>query len=512
MGSSRSLIRGFIDDRLDSLQRDELESLLRSPDMAREFLREIHFDHAIRIAAASAERRAAWESGPTLLTTPASPAPSTGRYRSRRLLRWVMPTTVWPAHWVAALLMLLAIPATIQLYQAWPSAPIAHLAVHLGQVSINDESRVGTSDLANGAHIRVSSTGRASLRLRDGSLIELAGGSEVRVQEHSQGVTFDLDSGELRGEISRQPVGKHVCLVGRQAQATVLGTRLSFSTSATGDQLTVISGLVACRNRANGEEVQVASNQQVIIYGAQPLNVMPLRAAKATLPLLPSAGLVYWFDASEGVITDTQGRVKQWNDCRGHGGVLISPLNDERPMWHELPQPYVHFTERREHMTGTLPFPSSGSFTFACVLRAQTLGRWSQNFSWGWGCFVFHATPEGSIFTGTGSSNDDRMRFIPGTSDEDIPPNTMRVNTWHRFIVAYGNGMGSFYKDGRLIARKAMPPATPKSLFLLSQDRPSATEPFGFAGDLRTWLLYDRLLQPQELDLINQQFIGVEQP
>ena len=44
----RALVRGFIDGTLNAEEHAALEIQLRQADVARQFLREVHFDQAIR--------------------------------------------------------------------------------------------------------------------------------------------------------------------------------------------------------------------------------------------------------------------------------------------------------------------------------------------------------------------------------------------------------------------------------------------------------------------------------
>lgn len=66
----------------------------------------------------------------------------------------------------------------------------------------------------------------------------------------------------------------------------------------------------------------------------------------------------------------------------------------------------------------------------------------------GWGAFVFHTNSGGSIYVGTDLDN----RLTPG----QIPNNTYIANINQNFTFTYSGTVGSFYKNGILIASKAM--------------------------------------------------------
>jgi hypothetical protein len=66
----------------------------------------------------------------------------------------------------------------------------------------------------------------------------------------------------------------------------------------------------------------------------------------------------------------------------------------------------------------------------------------------GWGAFQFHSESQGSIYVGI----DVGTRLAPGT----IPNDTYVLNVYQNFTFTYGSGIGSFFKNGILIASKSM--------------------------------------------------------
>jgi hypothetical protein len=65
-----------------------------------------------------------------------------------------------------------------------------------------------------------------------------------------------------------------------------------------------------------------------------------------------------------------------------------------------------------------------------------------------WGAFQFHTETQGSIYVGI----DVGTRLTPGP----IPNNTYVINVYQNFTFTYGSGIGSFFKNGILIASKSM--------------------------------------------------------
>ena len=82
------------------------------------------------------------------------------------------------------------------------------------------------------------------------------------------------------------------------------------------------------------------------------------------------------------------------------------------------------------------------------------------------------------------------------------------VGRWQRFIVTYGHGVGAFYADGNLVARKAMPAPQPRSDLYLGRAEAPDNEPSSFAGDLGELLLYERMLAPHEISQLDHRLRG----
>jgi hypothetical protein len=493
---SRALIRGFIDGTLVAAEHAQLEERLREPEAARLFLRELHFDQAIRVAARSQDRRVELEAAPQ--------APVTARLRVRRTSRWRPPMGSWSVAKAAALVLALLLPVVLGLTTRVVEPPFARLAVHLGTVTVGDQVRNGASDLATSGELLVSPRGWASLRLRDGTLIELSGGTWVRLEDGDAGVRLRLGSGSVNAEVRPQGPGRSLAIESTRSRATVLGTRLAFSTGAAGDQLEVSEGVVRCTRLGDGDSIEVPAGHRVTVVEDAPLILATLRPAVVPVADPPSRGLLLWLDAGHGVESDGDGRISRWRDRSGKGHVAAADQPAHRPLLvQDDGRPALLFAPRNQRMTAQVPWPTTGAFTFALALRADQLGRWSQSVGWSWGCFAFHGDERGGVYAGVGAPGGG-IRFEPGGGAEDIPRGTIRRGQWQHFVIAYGNGIGAFYADGRLLARKAMPAPTPRpELHLGRADTPS-NEPFGFGGALSQVLLYDRILEPDEIAVLDR--------
>ncbi|MCA0234309.1 MAG: choice-of-anchor D domain-containing protein, partial [Bacteroidetes bacterium] len=122
------------------------------------------------------------------------------------------------------------------------------------------------------------------------------------------------------------------------------------------------------------------------------------------------------------------------------------------------PAAALHFDGSNDLITASGLLPSSPSqFTVEFWLKPESLSDYNQEISIGsasngqWNGFTFHSTATGSVYVGTDISS----RMTPN----EIPANTVVINTWQHFAYVYNNGTGKFYKNGVLIATKAHGPA-----------------------------------------------------
>jgi hypothetical protein len=496
---TRALVRGFIDGTLNAEEHTALETQLRDAEVARHLLRELHLDQAIRVAARSQDFRAGVEAEPAA----DHQAHGTARLRMRRTPRWRPRLARWSWVRAAAVLLVMALPAWLALTMHVTRQPAAELVVHLGTVQVGDQSRDGASGIEDGQELLVSAKGWASLRLRDGTLIQFAGGSRATFNATDAGVRIALATGGVQAEVRRQPAGRPLVIAGPRAHATVIGTRLAFATAPDGDRLEVSEGLVRLARTGDGARIDVPAGQAVAVGGPGPLALQPIRPPVEPIPEPPRSGLVLWFDPAQGVTLDGRGRVARWDDRSGSGRAVASDAPELRPAVHSDGRPALRFAARANLLTGEVPWPATGAFTVAVAIRAHEMGRWSQCFGWGWGCFSFHTQEDAGVGAPGGG-----IRFHPGPGPEDIPGGTAVTGRWQRFIVTYGHGVGAFYADGKLIARKAMPAPRSRSELHLGRGEIHPAEPYGFAGDLGELLVYERMLEPGEIAVLDRRLQG----
>jgi len=169
-----------------------------------------------------------------------------------------------------------------------PPAPPAPRAT-VAQVEPGDpallESAEGDVRLANeparaGAEIRpgtalATGEGRAVLRYADGTSLSLRPGSALRL-EAAPGKRLILEAGAVEADVARQPAGLPLVVATPNAEARVLGTRLSIQLTAEGTRLEVREGRVRLVRKPDGASVDVAAGNFALAARGVALLTRPL--------------------------------------------------------------------------------------------------------------------------------------------------------------------------------------------------------------------------------------------
>ncbi|GAB3639158.1 hypothetical protein GCM10027422_47490 [Hymenobacter arcticus] len=96
-----------------------------------------------------------------------------------------------------------------------------------------------------------------------------------------------------------------------------------------------------------------------------------------------------------------------------------------------------------ERLQVPVPF-SPTAYTLSFWLKPTRRFDWSQATGAGWGMFLFHSTHDGSIYVGT--SGYSRIEYLV--------PNTVEQGVWQHFVFSFDNGVGTLYKNGRLLRQQ----------------------------------------------------------
>lgn len=142
-----------------------------------------------------------------------------------------------------------------------PSGPRATVESVNGRlISMNGQALAPGAPLEEGAVVRTAAGSRASLRLRDGSLVEMNERSQLFVRAAWSGQRVHLERGDAIVQAAKQRRGR-LQLVTRDSTASVKGTVFAVSTGVAGSLVSVVEGSVAVEQGAGGEKMLKAGQQ-----------------------------------------------------------------------------------------------------------------------------------------------------------------------------------------------------------------------------------------------------------
>jgi len=491
--SGSELLQQWNEEALGAEEQARFDAALRDPEAARAFLRELHFDQALaRVARAAAVRQGL-----------APVVPPSERIVRRRL----RPNGVRRLGAAAAMAAVLV--AAVALGMVWqryaPKPVVANLvaaagAAHLGAAVV----AAGEScDVRDGDRLELPERGWASLCFSDGTVVNVLGRSRLVIALDHGAKHLSIEQGEVRADVRKQPLGLAMTISTPRADTTVLGTRLTVLGGAQ-EQVSVDEGRVQVQRRADHALVQVGAGELVQISEHAVLAVVHLRRPQEVDETPPMAGLQLWLDADRGISADHDGLVWQWRDQGPLGLDLSQAEADRQPRL--LPaaagtHAAVSFDAHRDWLECPMAWPEFHAYTVAILLRPTSLGAWSQTIGCGWGSFTFHGDAQGGIFAGVGALGGG-IRFTP----DQLPPGSLRLQSWRRYVITYADGSGSAYVDGRLIARMDMPRPVAWRRFHIGRPHAPADEPYSFGGDLQEVLVYDRALDGDSIERLDRRF------
>lgn len=230
-------------------------------------------------------------------------------------------------------------------------------------------------------------------------------------------------------------------------------------------------------------------------------------AAKLFLTTLSCLVLISGVRAQNPCTTSQQNLVAWWKMDDASGTIAIDasgqnhPGQFTNPSWNTFPgwnRPY-HAESRAVYLPaeGYMRVPSLAGWqptAFSVTWWVQPFATYNYNLAVramnGWGSFFFHTTDGGAVYVGT----DANTRLTPN----ELPIGTVELTKWQHFAFTYANGVGSLYKDGRLLAsRPNMAPPAPWSGFSIGGDPNAGEAPaYGAFDDVR---IYNRALAVDEI-------------
>jgi ferric-dicitrate binding protein FerR (iron transport regulator) len=491
--SPQDLVRAWCTGEIAEADHARLEAALRVPELARDFLRELHLDQAIgRVARAQVERQALAE---------AAPASERMKRRRARPMRLARVNAV--SGWAAVLCIAVALGAAWQHFS--PAPVVATLVAAAGDAHVDDAViRAGDScDVRDGDRLDLPSKGWASLCYPDGTVVNVLGEARLVIGLDHGAKHLTVEQGEVRADVRKQPVGQPLVISTPRADTTVVGTRLIVM-GGSHERVAVEEGRVRVERRRDHATVQVGAGEQVEIALTAPLAVIHPQRPQEVDETPQVAGLQLWLDADRGISCDHDGLVWQWRDQGPLGLDLSQAETDLQPRLLTAAagtHAAVSFDPHQDWLSCPGRWPEFHAYTVAMVIRPTALGAWSQTLGCSWGSFTFHGDGQGGIFAGVGAMGGG-IRFTPS----QLPPGSLRLNRWRRYAITYADGVGSAYIDGHLMGRMDMPRPQAWSRFHIGRPHAPADEPYGFGGDLQEVLVYDRALDADAIDRLDRRF------
>ncbi len=155
---------------------------------------------------------------------------------------------------------------------AKPSVPLAPAIAVISDAAPGALVHRGGDDIpaSPGMEVRdgdalASSGGVLAVRWNhEDTTIELGADSLATLREGGSGKRIELGSGAVTAEVAKQPPGKPLKVVASEAEATVIGTRFTFSREPAGARLAVEHGLVGLLRLADGATVEVPAGRSAI--------------------------------------------------------------------------------------------------------------------------------------------------------------------------------------------------------------------------------------------------------
>ena len=124
----------------------------------------------------------------------------------------------------------------------------------------------------------VGANSTATVTFRDGSRLDFGGNSVVVNQSTQEGCRVELEHGDVRGSLRKQPGGHPFVFATPEAEAIVVGTALRLVTGAHHTRLEVTEGEVRLRRLHDGAQVTVKTGYCAVVAPNAPLVATPFHA------------------------------------------------------------------------------------------------------------------------------------------------------------------------------------------------------------------------------------------
>lgn len=184
-----------------------------------------------------------------------------------------------PVSWLALAAGIVLLAAAVAVWMADREEPVLKLVEGTGGItwSRGGEFRevvLPGSDLADGTIETVGDSATARLSFRDGSVIDLAGETELSFSEDGQKRLF-LRRGSLNARVMPQPEGHPMVVRTPSAEAHVVGTAFHLAARPEDTLLNVEEGLVTLKRLVDGDSVDVPAKSTAVASLDSGLSLAP---------------------------------------------------------------------------------------------------------------------------------------------------------------------------------------------------------------------------------------------
>lgn len=324
-----ALMQGYLDGTLDADGcRQLLELVRQEPELGKQIVSELRLDGMLKevVREKSAQTLDAPAAPQTARESSAKARAVKQRKRSSsRRGRTVRLRSPAPGYWSVAGLaagLLVAVIAYFAYVQSAPqkkdvaSKPAipASVPVPVSPAAPREIARVSSAQDADGTksvvvreengkssrrplvagllllandRLETAAEGRTQLTYRDENTVLDLGADTVAVLREDDGAKhIAVDRGTVAADVARQPNGKPMIFSTPQADATVLGTRLSIASRADTTSLAVTTGKVQLRRSSDKKAVAVSTGELALANNFEPLVAVPLLPTPTGLRLI----------------------------------------------------------------------------------------------------------------------------------------------------------------------------------------------------------------------------------
>ena len=292
--SDRELREEFLrDEQLDG----SLSALGRSREDAAAFAQE--FSDRIRVEGdakrfASRIRRSV--QADVVKTAPKSERPSGISSRTRTSHRSIRlkprkRAWLWPLAAAASVALIAGAAAWRSLHAPPPEVAqpaqgnvqpqiVAQITALSGAVTITTQTSLSTArpgaEVADGNGIAVKDGASVTLKLADGSMLDLSSASNIAHIRNADGILLAGVTGTLRAKAAKQAPGQALRIETANAEVRILGTEFKLVSGTSGDRLEVREGSVRFIRKADGASIDVAEGTYAVVAPGVELAAKPL--------------------------------------------------------------------------------------------------------------------------------------------------------------------------------------------------------------------------------------------